>query len=231
MANRDESHLFSLAALTTRAPAPLPGPPATDDEGSVAFQRAPEHSVSALGAGFSVFPLGAPLGNHAPLAPSALEAARPKPGGTGRGRTLALVALASLLGAAIVFMAVWSSRSAEPNADTASASLARPEVLTQTLVPPPPSPHRSPALAPLPAPAPPVPEPAGERTSGPESQSGPHAAQPTPRPRPRPKPNADPTTTRPAPVRTPAATPAPARGACAHCSPHDLACNIKCRAN
>ena len=217
MANRDESHLFSLAALTTRTPVPPPGAPSpVDDDGSVAFDAAPEHRVSALGAGFSLFPLGAPLGNHAPLAPSAIEAARPTPE-TGRTRTLALVALASLVGAGIVLVAVWSSQSPEP-----PPNLARPEVLTNTLVPPPTPVQNSPALAPVAEPAP------AEPPSASESQSGSNASQRNRHAHARP--NTNQARTRPPAVRAPAPTPAPARGPCSHCSPHDLACNIKCRA-
>lgn len=221
MANRDESHLFSLAALTTRAPAPFPGPRTTDDEeGSVAFNAVPDAAASTLGAGFSVFPLGAPLGSHEPLS----LAPQPETGHPLRSasrRTLALVGLASLLGAAIVLVAVWSSRSPEP-----PATLARPEILTNTLVPPPADPQSSLAVAAAPDPAPPATEPAAEGPSLPENQSGSRTAQPSPRPRARSNPKGNPALSRPAPVRTPA----PARGPCAHCSPNDLACNIKCRA-
>jgi len=225
MANRDESHLFSLAALTTRAPVPPPRSPSSpDDEGSVAFDTAPpEHGPSRLGAGFSLFPLGAPLGNHEPLAPSTVATALPTPQ-TLPGRTLALVALASLLGAGIVLAALWSSRSPEP-----PASLARPEVLTQTLVPParvPPAP-----LAPPPEPAAATPSPVTERTSALEDQPGASTPKPTPRTRPRTNSRGNPATTRPPAARAPSSpTPAPARGPCARCAPNDLACNIKCRA-
>ncbi len=206
MATTDESHLFSLAALTTRTPeAPAPAPTQPPLHGSdVELRPAPEPTI---GGGWPLFPLGAPL--HTPLeGPSTVHPP------AARGRSLALVVAASLLGAGIVAAAAGSNTASAPPARLA------PEVLTNALPRATPATQAVPAAAAAPAPPEaltPPPEPAPAASAAPILSSKP------PRRSVRPPLQA----TRDRTLNPP---PLPTRGPCAHCSQGDLACNIKCRA-
>lgn len=216
MATRDESHLFSLAALTTRSPAaPSPPPPAARAPhiGDLELNPTPE-LPPALGAGWPLLPLGAPLGGVVEPPPAAPSLR------TGRGRTLALVVAASLLGAAIVTAAAWPGEPATP------PTLLGPEISTETLARPSPasrSLHETP-------PAPPAAlEPEPESQPQPVTSAEPQGEQPPPASKP-PRRSVRPPVQPPRNRGVTPPAPPPARGPCAHCASGDLACNIKCRA-
>jgi hypothetical protein len=215
MATRDESHMFSLAALTERSPSPVPAPkrispdPDNIDLGELA--RAPTFAADF---GPPVYPLVGSVADGERIDPIQTRRTAPVV-------QLALVLGALLLALGIIATAIWSVKAEE--AVQALETPAPSSPLTATGAVPPrletlPKPDANAVAA---APASPEGVALAEATPSSARPSTGESASHAPRPSRRPRPSASP--------KPPAHAPRPA-GACAHCPPQDLACNIKCRA-